>query len=535
MPTPPPEHAGISDAGTASPDGKAVAVHPSASASSSSRSAPAVENGSIAKTDADRTYASAVSSSLAAVRKLSVAFPVCSVHAQPTGVSLERVSVFGDRIFELSLLDDLAASSRALNRGMGALVGLAVGDGIGAPLEFIDAADESGRGEARFDFDAFASGNDDAAYRSPFNKFRLKPGQWTDDCSMALCIADSLLKSGRFDGSDTRLRFWSWWFCGLNNAFRKDAERRRAVPGSYGSEGCGSVGLGGNISRSLYSMKPGLAPSAHYEASTPDAGNGSLMRLAPIALFHCTDEREAANDAAWSSLTTHPGPIASEACRFLAHLLVRAMRDYEPQRPSPSADALPEASSARDFLFAVADEYEAHLGATRPRDSGVDEIRRLLRSSEADDGKERCWNWRAPRLRVAATLAARGSTYNGYPVSPGYFGSFCIDGLAMALHSVASTDSFERAIEHCVNLLGDADSTASIAGQIAGALYGYGAIHERFKANLHRWDDGQIAMRAALLVSREQKPAASAAKEASGGSRGKARADEDPEAGALPV
>ena len=99
-------------------------------------------------------------------------------------------------------------------------------------------------------------------------------------------------------------------------------------------------------------------------------------------------------------------------------------------------------------------------------------------------------------------MKARGSLYNGYPNTPGYFGSFCLDGLAMAMHSVAMTTSFDAAIAHCVNLLGDADSTGAICGQIAGALYGYGAVHPRFKSDLHKWDDGQIALRAALLVTR---------------------------------
>ena len=72
----------------------------------------------------------------------------------------------------------------------------------------------------------------------------------------------------------------------------------------------------------------------------------------------------------------------------------------------------------------------------------------------------------------------------------------------MALHSVAMTESFDRAVEQCVNLLGDADSTGAIAGQISGAMYGYRAIGKRFRTDLHCWDDGHIALRAALLVTR---------------------------------
>ena len=122
--------------------------------------------------------------------------------------------------------------------------------------------------------------------------------------------------------------------------------------------------------------------------------------------------------------------------------------------------------------------------------------------SQEPVGKEMCWNWRGAKLELGRAMDYRGTRYNGYPNSASYFGSFCIDGLAMALHSVATTTSFDRAIEKCVNMLGDADSTGAIAGQIAGALYGYCSIGERFRRDLHRWDDGHIALRAVLLVTR---------------------------------
>ena len=72
--------------------------------------------------------------------------------------------------------------------------------------------------------------------RPIFNKFSLKAGQWTDDCSMGLCIADSLLCKDGFNGADMRARFWNWWFRGYNNAFRFD--------GMSTGESCG---LGCNI------------------------------------------------------------------------------------------------------------------------------------------------------------------------------------------------------------------------------------------------------------------------------------------------
>lgn len=394
------------------------------------------------------------------------------------GKSLQRCTPFEK--CTLSLAERLAlcealSSDAAFDRGMGSVVGMAVGDAVGAPLEFIDATDP-GHAESSYSREA-------NAYQRPFNKFRLQPGQWTDDASMGLCLADSLLSMSGFDGSDVRVRFWSWWFRGCNNAFRKDFDRH------------GSVGLGGNISRSLYSMQAGEPVSAIFLSQGADAGNGSLMRLAPVPLAHRTSAAAAARVAAASSLTTHPGPIAAEACAFLATLLVRAMAEF---RTTDTAE------SARAFLERVADEYVAtELGAGQEGGSrpGTAELARVLRSAEAD-GLERCWNWRAASLEVRATLAARGSTYNGYPNARGYFGSFCLDGLAIALHSVAATDSFGGAIELCVNHLGDADSTAAICGQIVGALYGWRSIDARWKSQLHRWDDAEIALRAALLTAK---------------------------------
>merc|ERR1712039_323536 len=118
---------------------------------------------------------------------------------------------------------------------------------------------------------------------------------------------------------------------------------------------------------------------------------------------------------------------------------------------------------------------------------------RWLVSSNPVRATESCWNWRREKQDIVATLKARGKLYNGYPVSAGYFGSYALDGLAMALWSVYHTTSFDQAVERSVNLLGDADSHGSVAGQLAGALYGYTTIHKQFQDWLNRWDDHEIA------------------------------------------
>lgn len=363
----------------------------------------------------------------------------------------------------------LTASDSHLDRAVGCIVGMAVGDAVGQPLEFLPIVDTPGSSDHSFNLD-------DMTYTDPLDRFHLLPGQWTDDTAMGLCIADSLIALRKYDGSDIRLRFWNWWFNGYNNAFRNDQTRSN------------SVGLGDNIAKSIdvLILKPGEIPPARYEADTEDAGIGSLMRLAAVPIFYHNDIKAAMHYAAESSFTTHPGPVAAEACSFLSYAIVRAIEKGGR-----------EAVDARQFLDTIASDYLALLKErTRP---GTNEIKALLESSQPADGLERCWNWKSKHLDIAGTLHRRGDRYNNHRVFADYFGAYCMDGLAIALHSVYHTTSFDRTIERCVNFLGDADSTAAVAGQLAGAIYGYSTIHGTFVENLNKWDDREIALRGVLL------------------------------------
>ncbi|CAK0820053.1 unnamed protein product, partial [Prorocentrum cordatum] len=199
----------------------------------------------------------------------------------------------------------LALQDAGGQRAIGSMVGMAVADGVGHMFEFLPVG-ESGH---VFDMERLVC-------TGPYNRFRLKPGQWTDDTSMGLCLADSLLVCGEYNGSDVRKRFWNWWFRGYNNAFRLEEGR------------CDSVGLGGNIKSSLSRMSP--EPPPRFDEfggkQDQDAGNGSLMRLSPVPIFFHHDPALAARVSSESSLTTHPGPIAADACSFLGFAIARAIR-----------------------------------------------------------------------------------------------------------------------------------------------------------------------------------------------------------------
>ena len=109
-------------------------------------------------------------------------------------------------------------------------------------------------------------------------------------------------------------------------------------------------------------------------------------------------------------------------------------------------------------------------------------------------------NWRSPDVILLEAIKNRGDIYNDHSVSSTYFGAYCMDALALALHCVYNTASFNEALVKCVNYNGDADSTGCMVGQLAGAMYGFRAIDERMRANLERWDPlGRVALRGTML------------------------------------
>lgn len=175
-------------------------------------------------------------------------------------------------------------------RYRGALLGLAVGDALGTTLEF----------KRPGTFTPIT----DVVGGGPFD---LQPGQWTDDTSMALCLAESLIECRGFDAVDQLTRYCRWYregyFSSTGQCFdigtttRQALERFEHTRGSY----CGST-------------------------DPHTAGNGSIMRLAPVALFYARNPREAIEKADLSSRATHGAREAVDACRYLAALLVGALQ-----------------------------------------------------------------------------------------------------------------------------------------------------------------------------------------------------------------
>ncbi|MBY0401993.1 ADP-ribosylglycohydrolase family protein, partial [Myxococcota bacterium] len=142
-----------------------------------------------------------------------------------------------------------AKPTHPLDRCAGALVGLACGDAVGTAVEFRT------RGHFEPVIDMRGGG-----------PFSLEPGQWTDDTSMALCLAESLLETGRFDARDQMERYVRWW-----------------QQGHWSATGF-CFDIGNTVRAALARFQSTGDPFAG--STEPDtAGNGALMRLAPVVLF----------------------------------------------------------------------------------------------------------------------------------------------------------------------------------------------------------------------------------------------------------
>ena len=164
-------------------------------------------------------------------------------------------------------------------------MGLATGDALGTTLEF--------KSPGSFKpIDEIVGGG-------PFN---LKPGQWTDDTSLSLCLAESLIKKRSFDPIDQLERYVHW--------------RDEGYMSCTGS--CFDIGITTDTALTKF-QDTHQAYCGPTETSM--SGNGSIMRLAPIPLFFADDLVMATKMSGMSSKTTHGSPLAIDACRYMGSII----------------------------------------------------------------------------------------------------------------------------------------------------------------------------------------------------------------------
>ncbi|MBN1286462.1 MAG: ADP-ribosylglycohydrolase family protein [Anaerolineae bacterium] len=284
-------------------------------------------------------------------------------------------------------------------RYRGALLGMAAGDALGTTLEFTRPG-------------AFTPITDMVGG----GPFHLAAGQWTDDTSMGLCLAESLIERRGFDPVDQLRRYVRWWRAGHLSSTGE----------------CFDIGNTTRQALHSFEMTPRPYPGPTHPQS---AGNGSIMRLAPAPLFYANDPREAIARAGESSRTTHGAPAAVDACRYFGALLVGAVQGV-------------------DKATLLAPRYSPAPGV-----------------------------WEAGPLCPEIDAVAAGSFKEKEP--PDIVGSgYVVQSLEAALWAFYRSASFEEGCLLAANLGHDADTTAAVYGQLAGAYYGEAGIPARWREKL---------------------------------------------------
>ncbi|NVK12042.1 MAG: ADP-ribosylglycohydrolase family protein [Gammaproteobacteria bacterium] len=278
------------------------------------------------------------------------------------------------------------------NRLVGALVGLAVGDAVGTTLEFRPP------GSFKHITDMVGGG-----------PFQLNEGEWTDDTSMALCLAESLLSCHGFDAVDQMQRYCRWQDEG------------------YLSSNGRCFDIGNTVSAALQRFR--RQPNRPFCGSTDphSAGNGGLMRLAPVVIYFASRPELAIWFAEESTRTTHGAKTCLETSAHMAKLLLELFN----------------ASSKSDVLDWLATKED------------------LARWQEIKSAPRSQW----------PSLGLRGT---GYVIESYHAARFCF----------WATDNYKEAVLMAANLGDDADTTAAIVGQLAGAFYGLEGIPARWRAQI---------------------------------------------------
>lgn len=296
-----------------------------------------------------------------------------------------------------------------LNRFQGCLVGVAVGDALGMPVE------GKLRGQIRSQY---------GVLREMVNGYR-PAGNITDDTLQTLCLAESIAQLGEFNPDDAMRRLLEWY---------------RTDP----------FGIGNHTMQVMERVNRGMdwrmAVKEVEQTNAPwTAGNGSLMRCSPIALRYCRDIVKLLECSRESSMLTHANPLCQDACAFFNAILSRVLLGWDKK------DAL---SFAMELLAHSSHEI-------------LDRVQDMLHKS-ADE----------------------------IPTS-----GFVLDTLECALWAWWHHEDFEEALVTVVNLGGDTDTNASVAGALLGAQCGLDAIPLRWREKVRWCDDTTVVDKCIALAT----------------------------------
>jgi ADP-ribosyl-[dinitrogen reductase] hydrolase len=303
------------------------------------------------------------------------------------------------------------SNSEIHDRIIGGLLGVAVGDALGVPVEFL-TRETIAQNPVR-DMIGFGT------HRQP-------PGTWSDDSSLTFCLAESLCQG--YDLNAISGRFQNWLYHGYWTA-------------------SGRVFDVGNATReAIENLRFGKSPLESGLSHIRSNGNGSLMRILPLAFFLYTetDAQRRFQRIHEVSGITHAHPVSLIACGIYVHFAIELMRDSNPARAWETTRRIAVGH------YAALPEFKPHLTP----------FRRLLAEEFA----------RTPGREIQSS---------GYVVHT----------LEAAIWCLFQCDDYAKTVLLAVNLGEDTDTTGAVAGGLAGVVWGGRGIPEKWSGQLIRRED----------------------------------------------
>ncbi|KAK7049974.1 hypothetical protein VNI00_005405 [Paramarasmius palmivorus] len=341
------------------------------------------------------------------------------------------------------------------------LLATAMVDALGGPAEF----------RPRFSFKTISS-------MLPNGNFQLPPGVWTDDTSMALCLANSLGTKQAFDEHDQMQAYVNWKVEGQLSAIGR----------------CFDIGNTISSAIRIYQQSPNPADALERIrdklGNELSSGNGSLMRVLPVGLAYWRDSQESRLYARKSSTTTHPNEMCQEACEVWIGAISIIMR----AACSPSS-APATLSKLRVLDYFVTFPYTQ----VRLREAlGLPSSSSAVPQNEAD--REQYYRTNHPILKLVAKseslppqdeLPVHIPTTKELPSS-----GYVLHTLVAALYCFLSTSTFEEGAIVAANLGDDADTVGAVYGGIAGCWYAVDKSDEQsarfWSSRVETWEQALV-------------------------------------------
>ena len=329
------------------------------------------------------------------------------------------------------------SSNKYQDKARGMLVGLAIGDALGAPVEFLPSPS---------DFYIKEMGDKIEHYHK---NSRLPAGVWTDDTSMALCIADSLLENHGYDSYDIMSKFYEWAYHGYRT--------HKQAP----------IDIGNQTLRALddYEKSKIIKKDA---IKTESAGNGPIMRLAPIIIANTFLDKKyptLKDGFEKGNLIIEPEDEDSEYIELkdIAPTLKMAELSCRETHDSIAACTVTE-------MFATTLYCALH---------GLEKNNILNYASRWMHGEEYDKFW----LENIDDLVGRPAKKDEKQFLD--LGGYIVDTFAIALWGLIHFKTFKDGMLAVIRLGGDTDTNAACYGQLAGAYYGYENIPKEWRDGIY--------------------------------------------------